>query len=177
MLVARQVFLSYSTDDTPTAIAVRDHLEAQGIACWMAPRDITPGKDYGEQIIDAIEDATVFLLILSESSNHSTFVRHEVERAVSKGKVIIPFRIQPVTPSRSLEFFISNYQWIDGWEMASSKSWDVLVSAIRSHLNSQSMHPSIPQAPLQPAAEQPHNLPHQLTAFIGRETELAALDE
>jgi hypothetical protein len=34
--MAEKMFLSYSTDDIPTATLVRDHLEAQGIACWMA---------------------------------------------------------------------------------------------------------------------------------------------
>ncbi len=177
----REVFLSYSTDDTLTATAVRDHLERRGIGCWMAPRDITPGMDYGEQIIDAIEDATILLLVLSESSNQSTFVRHEVERAVSKGKIIIPLRIQPVQPSRSLEFFISNYQWIEDWELPIEKSGDVLVRAIQNHLEGKAIPPigplSLPrQVTPSPLSNLLHNLPHQLTPFIGREAELAALD-
>ena len=65
----RAIFLSYSTDDTPIATVVRDHLEAQGIACWIAPRDIAPGLEYGGQIVDAIEACTVLVLVLSESSN------------------------------------------------------------------------------------------------------------
>ena len=47
------------------------------------PRDIAPGKEYGPQIIDAIEDCAVLVLILSESSNSSHFLINEVERAVS----------------------------------------------------------------------------------------------
>jgi hypothetical protein len=69
--MARQVFISYSTEDADTATTVRDHLEAQGIGCWMAPRDIAPGLEYGSQIIDAIEGCTVLVLVLSESSNRS----------------------------------------------------------------------------------------------------------
>ena len=111
----KQVFISYSTDDTAVVTTVRTYLEVQGIECWMAPRDIVPGQDYAEQIIDAIEESTYPLLVLSESSNRSIFVRNEVERAVSKRKVIIPFRIQPILPSRSLEFFISAWQWVDAW--------------------------------------------------------------
>ncbi len=174
----RKVFLSYSTDDTKVATTVRDHLEAQGIACWMAPRDIVPGNDYGEQIIIAIEQASVFLLILSESSNTSTFVRHEVERAVAKGKVIIPFRIHPVQPSRSLEFFISNYQWIDGWETRMPSGWDALVKSIRSHFASKVAHsPTSLSQPQSANPTPPNNLPHHLTPFIGRATELATIDE
>ena len=36
----KQVFLSYSTVDTATAEQIRDHLEAQALAYWMAPRAI-----------------------------------------------------------------------------------------------------------------------------------------
>jgi len=35
---------------------------------------------------------------------------------MAKGKTIIPFRIHNVTPSRNLEFFVSNAQWIDAWQ-------------------------------------------------------------
>ena len=111
--MSKPVFISYSTDDTATAEQIRDGLEVAGIACWMAPRDIAPGLDYGTHIIDAIGGCAVLVLVLSESSNHSIYVRNEVERAVAKRKAVIPVRIHDVMPSRALEFFISNSQWID----------------------------------------------------------------
>ena len=107
---SKTVFISYSSDDTNSAEIVRDGLETALIACWMAPRDIAPGLDYGTQIIDAIEACTVLVLVLSEHSNYSIYVRKEVERAIAKRKIVIPVRIQEVAVSRSLEFFISNTQ-------------------------------------------------------------------
>jgi hypothetical protein len=108
--MSKPVFISYATDDAPSAVSIRDALEAAGIACWMAPRDIAPGADYAEQIIDAIEACAVMVLVLSETSNQSRYVRNEVERAIAKRKTVIPFRIHNVAPSRSLEFFVSNAQ-------------------------------------------------------------------
>lgn len=61
---------------------MREWLEDADLTCWMAPRDIAPGLDYGTQIIDAIEACTVLVLVLSESSNDSIYVRKEVERAI-----------------------------------------------------------------------------------------------
>src|SRR5687768_3738287 len=139
--MAKHIFISYSTDDTVTATQVRDHLEAAGIPCWMAPRDIVPGEDYAEQIISAIETCPVLLLILSESSNRSQYVRNEVERAVAKRKVVIPFRIHNVQPSRSLEFFISNAQWIDAWQPPLMAHLSGLAQAIRAQLDSLSSQP------------------------------------
>ena len=48
------------------------------------------------------------VLVVSDTSRTSCFVRNEVERAVSKDKVIIPVRIHDVTLARTLEFFISS---------------------------------------------------------------------
>ena len=58
------------------------------------------------------------VLLLSGHANQSAFVNKEVERAISKGKVVIPLRIQDVQPSRALELFISSTQWIDAWAPA-----------------------------------------------------------
>jgi hypothetical protein len=46
--MARDVFISYSSKDKPTADAVCATLEANGIRCWIAPRDVVPGSDWGE---------------------------------------------------------------------------------------------------------------------------------
>jgi hypothetical protein len=37
------VFISYSHQDKPTADAACATLEAEGIRCWIAPRDVAPG--------------------------------------------------------------------------------------------------------------------------------------
>ncbi len=40
-------------------------------------------------------------------------MRREVERAVSKGLHVLPFRIENVPLSKSLEYFISTQHWLD----------------------------------------------------------------
>ena len=171
-MTPKPVFISYSTDDSASAEQMRDGLEAASIACWMAPRDIAPGLEYGSQIVAAIEECRVLVLLLSESSNRSRFVLNEVERAVSKDKIVIPVRIHNVTPSRSLEFFISNAQWIDAWQGSLTLPLDSLTAAIRTHLTPITRSPAHPVSPPSPLR---HNLPTPATPFIGREMELAAL--
>lgn len=48
------VFISYSSRNKPTALAICHVLEEHGVRCWMAPRDIPPGADYGDVIDEAI---------------------------------------------------------------------------------------------------------------------------
>ena len=109
------VFISYSSEDRVIAEKVCRLLEGDGLPCWIAPRDVAPGHDFGEQIIDAIESTQVMVLILSAHANASIFVKREVERAISAGRVAIPLRIQEVQPSKALQLFISSTQWIDAW--------------------------------------------------------------
>ena len=79
----------------------------------IAPRDITPGREYGEAIIDAIENSKALLLIFSEYSNESPHVLREVERAVSKKVPAIAYRISNTTPCKSMEYFLLSNQWLN----------------------------------------------------------------
>lgn len=125
------IFVSYASPDREVAFRIVGFLEEQGITCWVAPRDVPPGVEYGQAIIEGIEQSRALVLILSDQSNDSQFVRKEVERAVSKTKPVLPVRIREVTPSGSLEFFISSAQWVDAWKSPMEQHLLPLVSAIK----------------------------------------------
>ena len=113
--MAHDVFVSHSSKDKPTADAVVAMLESKGVRCWVAPRDITPGMDWGEAIVQAVKGARVMVLIFSASANDSPQIKREVERAVNKGIPVIPLRIEDVAPTASLEYFISTPHWLDAF--------------------------------------------------------------
>jgi hypothetical protein len=113
--VVRDIFVSYSQPDRDCAFELTHHLETRGFTVWIAPRDISPAADWAEEIIEAISAARVMVLVFSTSSNSSAQVRREVERAVHKDLRILPFRIEDVLPSRSLEYFLSSQHWLDGF--------------------------------------------------------------
>jgi hypothetical protein len=91
--MAHDVFISYSAADKPIADAMCSTLESNGLRCWIAPRDILPGMDWGGSIIDAIATSRVMVIVLSSNSNKSPQVKREVERAINKDVIVIPFRI------------------------------------------------------------------------------------
>jgi hypothetical protein len=111
--MSHDAFISYSGRDKATADATCAALEASGVRCWIAPRDIMPGVEWGEAIIDGINQSRVLILIFSANANESPQIRREIERAVGKGLPIIPFRIQDIAPTRSLEYFIGAVHWLD----------------------------------------------------------------
>src|SRR6185312_14391296 len=112
-VVAQDVFISYSSRDKPAADAVCATLEGRGIRCWIAPRDILPGTEWGASIVSAIDSSKVMVLVFSASANASQQVRREVERAVNKGLIIVPLRIEDVLPAESLEYFLGTPHWLD----------------------------------------------------------------
>lgn len=111
--MAHDVFISYSTKDKPIADAVCGTLERNGVRCWIAPRDITPGTDWGEAIIEAIGATQLMVLVFSGHANDSPQVKREVQRAFERGITVIPLRLQDVAPNKSLEYYIAPLHWLD----------------------------------------------------------------
>jgi TIR domain/Domain of Unknown Function (DUF1080) len=107
------VLISYSTKDQKWADAACSVLEARGIRCWIAPRDIIPGTEWAAAIIAGIDACKVVVLIFSASANASPQVRREVERAISKGLTVVPCRIENVMPVGAMEYALGNTHWLD----------------------------------------------------------------
>jgi TolB-like protein len=107
------VFISYASQDAAIAAALVDALERRGIACWIAPRNVKAGSLYADAIVRAINESKDVVLVLSASAIGSDHVAREVERAASKHKPIIAFRIDGAALNPGLEYFLSNSQWID----------------------------------------------------------------
>jgi hypothetical protein len=130
------VFVSYSQPDAACAMELVARLEAAGFGCWIAPRDISPAADWAAEIIDAIAAAGIMILVFSASSNNSAQVRREVERAVHKHLHILPFRIEDVLPSKSLEYFLSSQHWMDAFTPPREAHYTRLCAYLKTHFAS-----------------------------------------
>jgi hypothetical protein len=130
----RAVFISYSQPDRDCAFELVARLEAQGINCWIAPRDIAPSADWAAEIMDAISAASTMILVFSASSSVSPQVRREVERAVHKQLSILPFRIENVLPSKSLEYFLSAQHWMDAFPPPREPHYARLCTYLKANL-------------------------------------------
>ena len=141
----RDVFVSYSQPDSDCAFELVSWIERHGISAWIAPRDVSPMSDWAAEIIDAISAARIMILVFSASSNDSPQVRREVERAVHKQLRILPFRIDDVLPSKSLEYFLSSQHWLDAFPPPREPHYLRLCTFLASAL-------AVPAAPAPPAA-------------------------
>lgn len=107
-----QIFLSHSSKDAAIAGQICEQLEKNGIKCFIAPRDIRPGKEYAEEIINGIDNSAAMILLMSQSANGSPHVLREVEHAVSGGTPILVYKIEEVALSKSMEYFLMTHQWV-----------------------------------------------------------------
>jgi hypothetical protein len=133
-IMAHSVFVSYSHVDRVAAESACATLEASGIRCWIAPRDIPAGAEWAEAIIEALDHSPVMVLIFSSSANASPQVRREVEHAVSKGVTIVPVRIEAINPAQSLAYFMAGVQWFDALAPPLEDHFRRLVASVRALL-------------------------------------------
>jgi hypothetical protein len=128
------VFISYSSSDKQAADAVCAALEAKRWRCWIAPRDVMAGREWGGAIVEAIEQSRLMVLVYSSHANQSQQVIREVERAVNKGVPIIPFRIEAAPPSKNMEYFLGASHWLDAYTQPLERHIEELANAIRALL-------------------------------------------
>ncbi len=152
--MAHDVFISHSIKDKTTADAVCATLESNGVRCWIAPRDVSPGREWSECIIEAIKKSRIMVLVFTANSNESPQIRREVERAVNHGVVILPLRVDNIVPSSALEYFIGNVHWLDALTPPLEKHLLRLCGSVKSFLAAAPAPPG-PVLPEQPVETVP----------------------
>ncbi|NQT15442.1 MAG: toll/interleukin-1 receptor domain-containing protein, partial [Planctomycetes bacterium] len=108
--MAVEVFISYASRDRQLAEIACAQLEAAGMKCWIAPRDLQAGETWSEAIVKAVEASRVAVVIVSADTLESRHVAREVERADSKGKDIIPFVLDNVLLEGALAYYLGAIQ-------------------------------------------------------------------
>jgi TIR domain len=127
----RDVFISHSAQDKKVAETICGALEQAAIQCWVAPRDVRPGKSFPGEITRAIQQSKVMLLIFSRHSNSSEQVLREVQLAVDCSVPIVRLRIEDIPLSDDLRYYLSTPHWLDALTHPVSKHIPALVAAIK----------------------------------------------
>jgi uncharacterized protein (TIGR03067 family) len=140
------VFLSYSSQDKTWADSACAVLERHRVRCWIAPRDITPGDEWGAAIIKGLNGSRIMVLIFSGQANASEQVRREVERAGSQGMIILPFRVEDVRPEGAMEFTLSNRHWLDAFTPPVERKLELLARSVKTLLSKEAGEATEPPA-------------------------------
>ena len=132
--MSHAVFISHASENRAEAAAVCAALEAHGIGCWIAPRDVVGGQDYAEALVDAVASCRALVLVFSRHANDSAHVRRELELAVRRGVPIVPIRVEDTPMAKAVQYFVGSHHWLDAFETPIERHLDRLVSSIRALL-------------------------------------------
>ncbi|MHB8723571.1 MAG: TIR domain-containing protein [Steroidobacteraceae bacterium] len=161
----RAVFISCASQDAAVATTVVEALERSGVACWIAPRDVTPGAFYADEIVHAIDAAKAAVLILSRNAADSQHVLREVERAASKRHPVVSLRVDQAPLPAGLEYFLNTSQWLDASGVDIARSMPKLIAAVRAAIQAPVVTPDAAPTPRAPAPS-PSARPPRRTAII-----------
>ena len=108
------VFISYTTPNRNVADNLCFKLESRGIKVWYAPRNVH--GPYAAAIANAIEEATHFVVILSDECMLSEHVLNEIDLAFKRLPNDIkfkPLRIDGADLTPSFNYYLSRQHWMD----------------------------------------------------------------
>lgn len=133
----KDVFISYSREDSKIVKHIYDYLRKAGIECWLDVDGMYSGVSYKKVIVDAIKQSKVLLFMSSENSNKSLNVVNEVSIAMKYGKKIIPVRLDMSPYSESIEYDIVNHDYLVYDKNGADASDSTLVKKIVSTMTMQ----------------------------------------
>jgi hypothetical protein len=136
-------FISYSSKDQAAADATVAALEAEGIRCWIAHRNIPFGTPWGSAIFQGIDQCRVMVLVFSSRANSSAQISREIARAALKEMPIIPIRIEQVEPSGDLGYYLSGLHWLDTINPPQQEKLRQLAKTIAGLLKSNTAGPDV----------------------------------
>lgn len=108
-------FISHHSSQAAAARRLKAILARNGIAGWMAPDDIGPGKPFDEAIVEQIELADLVILLFSERSDRSRHVKRELVLADNRGTPVYSVRLED-RPAGGLAYWLNDQQWIDWFD-------------------------------------------------------------
>jgi hypothetical protein len=115
------IFISYASKDRAAAHTICEALEYRGFDCWIADRDIGPGENFQVPIVHAIRSAKAMILVFSANAANSEEIKKEIVLAGQSRLVVIPVRVEDVTPDEAFAYEMATRQWIDlfgDWEQS-----------------------------------------------------------
>ncbi len=108
----KEVFVSYTSSDKAIADKIVEYLESRNVTCFIAPRDVDPGRPYASNLMKAISECYVVVLVASEAINDSDHVLNEVDVMVEKKKTILPVFIEDFELNDDYRYYLGRTQWV-----------------------------------------------------------------
>ena len=143
------VFLSYDRDDAEAARAIAALVEKAGHEVWW-DKHISGGSQYAKEIAQALDESDVVLVLWSNSSIESPWVRDEAGAGRDRGR-LVPLSLDGTPPPLGFRQFhsIDLGNWSDRGKLPHSKE---VLSAIERQSKVPDVAAALGGAPAKPRA-------------------------
>ncbi len=105
------LFISYSRKDIDFARQLTEAFKDQDLDFWIDWEGIAPTVDWWKEIEKGIEEADIFLFLISSDSCRSKVCRQEIEHAVKNGKRLVPVVVRDIKVDES-PAELSSLNWV-----------------------------------------------------------------
>src|SRR5574339_934415 len=95
------LFISYSRKNIEAARKLTEAFKGQDLDFWIDWEGIPPTVDWWKEIERGIEQANVFVFLISPDSAKSKICRQEIDHAIRNGKRLIPLVIREIQDDES----------------------------------------------------------------------------
>ncbi|MCI0552014.1 MAG: toll/interleukin-1 receptor domain-containing protein [Anaerolineae bacterium] len=95
------LFISYSRKDIEVARKLTEAFKGQDLDFWIDWEGIPPTVDWWKEIEKGIEEANIFLFLISPDSAGSIVCKREIEHAAKNGKRLIPVVVHDIKADES----------------------------------------------------------------------------
>lgn len=154
--MAASIFISFASKDVKVAQTLCAALESRGIPCWISARDIQPGENFQVSIVQALRHAKIMVLVFTANSNTSEEMTKELALASQQRLIVIPLRVEDVTPSDAFTYEFATRQWIDvfaDWESSIDQLCRRITRALEGPASAEAVTPTVHIEEAPPAAE------------------------
>ncbi|MBO5200822.1 MAG: toll/interleukin-1 receptor domain-containing protein [Clostridia bacterium] len=143
----KEVFISYTTRDAAVAMKLLDFLEGNGYDCFIAPRDVDPGKPYAAELVRAIKECKAVLLVVSSATNESSHVLSEVNIIFNERKPMIPVIIEDFELAPEYLYYLNSFHNITAYPEAIEVYYAGVLNAVESKVPRKVAPAPVPVAP------------------------------
>jgi alpha-tubulin suppressor-like RCC1 family protein len=122
--IPRNVFICFSSYNESIAQEVLETLERDGHSCWISTRNLRPNDadNYWINIENAIQKASLFIVISSEEAMISKDVQQEVELAIKHHKKRFEIKIDSSKHTSLFKYAFDGVKWVDYQGLNRTKS-------------------------------------------------------
>lgn len=118
------IFISYSRKDSKQALSLAERLRSAGISVWIDQHGLEAATSWSKEIVEAIESAKVFIILLSGSSLASKNVVKELSIASESERSILPIELEPTSIPAEFKYQLA------GLQRAQYSDFEALIRAL-----------------------------------------------